>query len=134
MFPDSRDFPTFLVRRSEYGAVCPACREPKKSWPRSCDLRRHASHEDFAAHRHRNGNWDGRLGRTRRGGSGCSAETSIDLTRQVVLITGGSRGLGLAVAQEFGKRRCRLAICARNEEELNRARARLEAAGREVLT
>jgi len=58
----------------------------------------------------------------------------IDLTNQVVLITGGSRGLGLAVAQEFGKRRCRLAICARDEEELNRARFQLEADGREVLT
>jgi NAD(P)-dependent dehydrogenase (short-subunit alcohol dehydrogenase family) len=58
----------------------------------------------------------------------------IDLTNQVVVITGGSRGLGLAVAEEFGKRRCRLAICARDEAELNRARARLEAAGREVLT
>jgi NAD(P)-dependent dehydrogenase (short-subunit alcohol dehydrogenase family) len=59
---------------------------------------------------------------------------SIDLTNQVVLITGGSRGLGLAVAQEFGKRGCRLAICARDEEELNRARLQLEAEGREVLT
>ncbi|HEY4088583.1 MAG TPA: SDR family oxidoreductase [Bryobacteraceae bacterium] len=58
----------------------------------------------------------------------------IDLTNQVVLITGGSRGLGLAIAQEFGKRRCRLAICARDEEELNRARVQLESAGREVLT
>lgn len=58
----------------------------------------------------------------------------IDLTNQVVLITGGSRGLGLAVAQEFGKRRCRLAICARDAEELDRARRQLEAAGREILT
>jgi NAD(P)-dependent dehydrogenase (short-subunit alcohol dehydrogenase family) len=58
----------------------------------------------------------------------------MDLTNQVVLITGGSRGLGLAVAQEFGKRRCRLAICARDEEELSRARSQLEAAGTEVLT
>lgn len=59
---------------------------------------------------------------------------SIDLTNQVVLITGGSRGLGLAIAQEFGKRRCRLALCARDAEELNRARAQLEAAGVKVLT
>jgi len=57
-----------------------------------------------------------------------------DLTNQVVLITGGSRGLGLAVAREFGKCGCRLAICARDEEELNRARLRLETEGRQVLT
>ncbi len=43
------------------------------------------------------------------------------LQNQVVLITGGSRGLGLALAFEFGARGCRLALCARDEEELQQA-------------
>ena len=41
---------------------------------------------------------------------------------QVVLITGGSRGLGLAMARQFARERCRIAICARDQEELDRAR------------
>lgn len=43
----------------------------------------------------------------------------------VVLITGGSRGLGLALAEEFGKRGAKLALAARDAAELERARARL---------
>ncbi len=57
-----------------------------------------------------------------------------DLGGQVVLITGGSRGLGLALAHEFGKHGCRLAICARDAGELARAKQDLEAQGFEVLT
>lgn len=40
---------------------------------------------------------------------------------KVVLITGGSRGLGLALAFAFGARGSRLALCARDGEELNEA-------------
>jgi NAD(P)-dependent dehydrogenase (short-subunit alcohol dehydrogenase family) len=47
------------------------------------------------------------------------------LKDKVVLITGGSRGLGLALAFEFGARGSRLAVCARHEEELNEACRRL---------
>jgi NAD(P)-dependent dehydrogenase (short-subunit alcohol dehydrogenase family) len=52
----------------------------------------------------------------------------------VVLITGGSRGLGLELARTFAAEGCRLAICARDEQELRRARADLERRGAEVLT
>ncbi|MGA8027862.1 MAG: SDR family oxidoreductase [Bryobacteraceae bacterium] len=45
----------------------------------------------------------------------------IELRNQVVLITGGSRGLGFALAQELGARGCRLALCARNADELQKA-------------
>jgi short-subunit dehydrogenase len=56
-----------------------------------------------------------------------------DLSGQVVLITGGSRGLGLAMAHEFGELGCKLAICARDVEELTWARDELEHAGYECL-
>jgi len=44
-----------------------------------------------------------------------------------VVITGGSRGLGLALAHEYLDRGARVAICARDEAELERARRDLEA-------
>jgi len=53
---------------------------------------------------------------------------------QTVLITGGSRGLGLLLAREFASRGARLVICARDVAELERARAELVARyGAEVL-
>ena len=57
-----------------------------------------------------------------------------DLSGSVVLITGGSRGLGLALAREFGGQGCRLALCARDGDELERARETLTAGGLEVFT
>ncbi len=59
---------------------------------------------------------------------------TADLGGQVVLITGGSRGLGLALAHEFGKQGCRLALCARDADELARAQEGLRASGYEVYT
>ncbi len=56
-----------------------------------------------------------------------------DLRGEVALVTGGSRGLGLAIARELAGQGCRVAICARDAEELERARADLEARGAEVL-
>jgi len=44
------------------------------------------------------------------------------LRGKVVLITGGSRGLGLAMAEEMGRRGAKLALTARKLEELERAR------------
>ena len=57
-----------------------------------------------------------------------------DLTNKTVLITGGSRGLGLVMAREFAREGARLAICARDEYELNQARNDLESLGAEVMT
>lgn len=56
-----------------------------------------------------------------------------DLRGQVVLITGGSRGLGLALARAFGKLGCRVAICARDEDTLVKAAAALRAEGVELF-
>lgn len=52
---------------------------------------------------------------------------------QVVVITGGSRGLGFALAQEFAARGARLVICGRDQEILREAEARLQAMRAEVL-
>lgn len=48
-----------------------------------------------------------------------------NLHGKVVLITGASRGLGLALAEEFGRRGAKLAITARDASELERARTLL---------
>jgi len=57
-----------------------------------------------------------------------------DIRGQVVLITGGSRGLGLALAREFAQAGCRLVLCARDDQELERARHDLVQRGAEVLS
>ena len=57
----------------------------------------------------------------------------MDLTGRVVLITGGSRGLGLLLAREFGRRGAKVAICARDLAELDRAVEDLTGRGVEVL-
>ena len=56
-----------------------------------------------------------------------------DLTGKVALITGGSRGLGLAIARELAAEGCRIAICARDVDELDRAARELETSHPEVL-
>jgi short-subunit dehydrogenase len=57
----------------------------------------------------------------------------ISLRGKVALVTGASRGLGLAIAQELARQGVRLAICARNEEELRWAQQELQAMDAEVL-
>ena len=51
----------------------------------------------------------------------------LDVRNKVVLITGGSRGLGLAIAQDLGLQGSRLALCARDQSELDEACKRLAA-------
>ena len=58
---------------------------------------------------------------------------ATNLSGKVVFITGGSRGLGLELARAYAGKGCRIAICARNEDELARARTELEGLGAEVL-
>lgn len=58
---------------------------------------------------------------------------AIDLRGQVVVITGSSRGLGFAMAQEFARQGAKLVLCARNERDLHVARDAIAALGAEAL-
>ncbi|HYP01981.1 MAG TPA: SDR family NAD(P)-dependent oxidoreductase [Pyrinomonadaceae bacterium] len=57
----------------------------------------------------------------------------FDFGGKTVLITGGSRGLGLVLARELARAGARLSICARDPRELERARLDLARRGAEVL-
>jgi NAD(P)-dependent dehydrogenase (short-subunit alcohol dehydrogenase family) len=52
-----------------------------------------------------------------------------DLSGKIVLITGGSRGLGLVMAREFAAKGARVAICARDEEDLRYVRDEFSSRG-----
>src|SRR4029434_2673915 len=52
-----------------------------------------------------------------------------DLRGRTVLVTGGSRGLGLSIARELARVGARVAICGRDEATLDRARCELERHG-----
>ena len=56
------------------------------------------------------------------------------LDGRVALVTGGSRGLGLQMAEALGEMGCKLAITARKADELAEARKHLQGMGFEVLT
>ncbi len=58
---------------------------------------------------------------------------ALDFRGKTVLITGGSRGLGLVMARQFAAEGAQLAICARDEDELERAQRDLEQRGADVL-
>jgi 3-oxoacyl-[acyl-carrier protein] reductase len=55
------------------------------------------------------------------------------LTGQVAVVTGASRGIGLAIARHLGLMGARLSLCARNEVNLESAASDLRAAGIQVL-
>jgi short-subunit dehydrogenase len=57
-----------------------------------------------------------------------------DLHGKVALVTGGSRGLGFAIADELASKGARLVVCARDGERLERARMLLAARGGDVRT
>jgi NAD(P)-dependent dehydrogenase (short-subunit alcohol dehydrogenase family) len=57
----------------------------------------------------------------------------MDFAGRVVVITGGSRGLGLLLARRFRKEGARIALLARSAEELQRAATSLDPTRRAVL-
>ncbi|HYA66917.1 MAG TPA: SDR family NAD(P)-dependent oxidoreductase, partial [Burkholderiaceae bacterium] len=56
------------------------------------------------------------------------------LDGQVALVTGGSRGLGLQIAEALGEMGCKVAISARKPEELLAAKEHLAKQGLQTLT
>lgn len=56
----------------------------------------------------------------------------FDLSGKTALVTGGSRGLGLQIAQALGDHGARVIICARKEAELGAARNQLTSRGADV--
>jgi NAD(P)-dependent dehydrogenase (short-subunit alcohol dehydrogenase family) len=57
----------------------------------------------------------------------------LELAGKVVLVTGGSEGLGAAVCHRLVREGARVALCARNEQKLEATAATLRALGGEVL-
>jgi len=57
----------------------------------------------------------------------------LGLRGRVALVTGGSRGIGAAIARELAAEGSRVAICARTAETLETTAAALRATGAEVL-
>jgi gluconate 5-dehydrogenase len=63
-----------------------------------------------------------------------SVKKLLDLSGKVALVTGGSRGLGLQIAEALGEMGAKLALTARKSEELAQAKEHLERMHIEVLT
>ena len=63
-----------------------------------------------------------------------SVRKLLQLTSRVALITGGSRGLGLQMAEALGEMGAKVVITARKQAELDEAQRHLEAEGVEVMT
>src|SRR5271167_3399197 len=63
-----------------------------------------------------------------------SVRELFELQGKVALITGGSRGLGLQIAQGLGEMGAKIAISARKPDELAEAKLELAAQGIEALT
>ena len=57
---------------------------------------------------------------------------TFDLRGKVAVVTGGSRGLGFAIADELAGKEARLVICARDAQRLERARMLLAARGADI--
>lgn len=58
----------------------------------------------------------------------------LALQDKVVLITGGSRGIGLRTARAFAAAGCHIALCGRQPADLEQAAAELQATGVRVVT
>jgi 3-oxoacyl-[acyl-carrier protein] reductase len=60
-------------------------------------------------------------------------DAACPLKNQHALVTGASRGIGLAIARRLGQMGARLSICSRNEKLLDGARSQLQKEGVEAF-
>jgi NAD(P)-dependent dehydrogenase (short-subunit alcohol dehydrogenase family) len=63
-----------------------------------------------------------------------SVRSLLDLTGKVAIVTGGSRGIGLQMAEALAEMGAKVAITARKKDELDAARIELENSGAECVT
>jgi NAD(P)-dependent dehydrogenase (short-subunit alcohol dehydrogenase family) len=75
----------------------------------------------------------GSLGIAFAASRGLRARESYSLQGRAVLITGGSRGLGLLLARAAAAEGARVAICGRDADSLERARAALARIGADIV-
>ncbi len=61
-------------------------------------------------------------------------DSQLPLKGQHALITGASRGIGLAIARRLGQMGARISICGRNEQSLDAARSQLQKEGIETFS
>src|ERR1700675_626754 len=57
----------------------------------------------------------------------------LSLTNKAAIVTGGSRGIGRAIALALASEGCRVATCARGEDALRATEAELRARGVDAL-
>jgi NAD(P)-dependent dehydrogenase (short-subunit alcohol dehydrogenase family) len=84
--------------------------------------------------RQRNARLLGALGMAAAGMAAWRLRPGYDLRGRVVVITGGSRGLGLVLARQIAQQGARVVLLARDAAELLRAREDLHSRGADVVT
>ena len=61
------------------------------------------------------------------------AKDIFDLSGRVAIITGGSRGIGRSIAEEFARRGAKVVITARKQDELDETAAAIKAEGGDIV-